>query len=341
MIHNFEADTADAAWLCAANSFSSTGLPRRQPGRTGPTYELLRACFTVRRPRERWVLSRRPPLNPAFAVAEVVWIVRGRNDARLLNHWNPELPKFAGTADTYHGAYGYRLRHHLGLDQLERAFDALLHNPDTRQIVLQIWDSAIDLPKQDGHPADPDIPCNVLALLKVRDGRLEWTQIMRSNDLLLGFPYNVVQFTTLQEVLAGWLDLEPGAYVHWSDSLHVYADKLDDVRSAQPVNVEPNQDSLCLPKRESDQVFAELERRLYLLANSEVSATEHRELVASLNAPDAYRNLLRVAAADDARRRGWWEAADAVMAECSNPVLTQAWERWAARFRFRDERNKT
>lgn len=45
---------------------------------------------------------------------------------------------------------------------------------------------------------------------------------MRSNDVHRGLPYNVVQFTTLQEVMAGWLGLEVGGYHHWSDSLHLY-----------------------------------------------------------------------------------------------------------------------
>ena len=35
---------------------------------------------------------------------------------------------------------------------------------------------------------------------KVRQGKLEWSQIMRSNDVLLGMPYNFIQFTGLQEI---------------------------------------------------------------------------------------------------------------------------------------------
>ena len=45
---------------------------------------------------------------------------------------------------------------------------------------------------------------------------------MRSNDVLLGTPYNFVQYTSLQEILAGWLDIGVGSYNHYSDSLHLY-----------------------------------------------------------------------------------------------------------------------
>ena len=83
----------------------------------------------------------------------------------------------------------------------------------------------VDLPDLDGSPANEDIPCNVLAMLKVRDGALHWTQVMRSNDLFLGLPYNIVQFTMLQEVLAGWLGVRVGPYNVVIDSLHVYVDR--------------------------------------------------------------------------------------------------------------------
>ena len=71
------------------------------------------------------------------------------------------MPKYLGKGPYLHGAYGYRLRHHKGLDQFARAYEVLSNNPETRQAVLQIWDSSIDLPQPDGTPVDKDIPCNL------------------------------------------------------------------------------------------------------------------------------------------------------------------------------------
>src|SRR5260370_24286567 len=145
----------------AASKFEEPEVARLQASRSGQTRELLGTAFTIKSPRQRWVTSRQPALNPAFAIAEVIWIMSGRRDAEFLNYWNPKLPQYAGSGKNYHGAYGFRLRRHLGLDQLERAYQALSNNPDTRQVVLQIWDSCVDFPLTDGSPADPDIPCNV------------------------------------------------------------------------------------------------------------------------------------------------------------------------------------
>ena len=80
-------------------------------------------------------------INVAFAIAEVVWTMTGRNDLAFLEAWNSRLPEYVGKGSKLHGAYGYRLRHKGGVDQLTRAYQSLHNNPNTRQVVLQIWDS--------------------------------------------------------------------------------------------------------------------------------------------------------------------------------------------------------
>ncbi|MDT8447490.1 MAG: thymidylate synthase [bacterium] len=217
----FKGRTANEVWQKIAKKMNADDLPRL-PSRAGDMVEYLHTAIEVKNPRQRWTASRYPAINPAFALAEVVWIVNGSDDAKIINHWNPALPKFAGDVANYYGAYGHRLRHQFRFDQLERAYRALQKTPETRQLVLQIWSPETDFPNEDGSPRAADIPCNLCSLLKVREGKLEWTQVMRSNDLILGLPHNFVQFTYLQEIIAGWLGLEMGTYNHFSDSLHCY-----------------------------------------------------------------------------------------------------------------------
>jgi thymidylate synthase len=342
MIPVFEAKTASEVWRLAANELRSDAA-RSQASRGGPTRELLHSIFSIEDPRQRWVLSRGSAINPAFAIAEVVWIMRGRNDSALVNAWNSQLPKFAGEGTTYHGAYGHRLRVHLGFDQLERAYLALTNVPDSRQIALQIWDARIDLPAEDGSPKSRDIPCNIMSLLKVRAHKLEWMQIMRSNDLYRGTPYNFVQFTTLQEVISGWLGLQMGAYNHLSDSLHIYERDLSSIEvsgitpisSSMPGDFASNTDSLMLDKAASDRTFLVMESLIERLAAGDLSQDRLRSLSASTKEelPTAYRNLYLVVAAEAARRRGWSEMSSEIMSENTNPALRQAWLSWAERMR--------
>jgi len=192
---------------------------------------------------------------------------------------------------------------------------------------LQIWDPRTDLPDASGVPASADVPCNVCSLLKVRGGRLEWTQILRSNDLFLGVPYNFVQFTSLQEVLAGWLQLEPGEYVQFSDSLHVYHRDFRWLVQSQGVTSTENTDKIALPKPESDAAFADLESDMLVLMNDSLTQVG-LENIALRKRPRAFVNFALVLAAYAAKKRGWAGMVREMLGECSNPVLKELCSKW-------------
>ena len=333
MFSSFEGPTADHVWQQLVEAFRAGDGVLMQPSRGGLTKEILHAAITVNDPRQRWVASRQPPLNVAFAIAEVVWVMTGRNDLAFLKAWNTRLPEYVGNGPQLHGAYGHRLRHHKGVDQVTRAYQVLSNNPETRQAVLQIWDSSIDLPQPDGTPVDKDIPCNVMSLLKVRDGKLEWLQVIRSNDLFLGVPHNFVEFMCLQEVLAGWLGVECGAYHQVSDSLHLYVhDEASVLGSAPLPDLPPNTDSLALPKTTSEAAFGELGRRMERMIAPSLRRDELAEIAVWDESPEAFRNMLAVLAAEAARKHVWPDIRDRVIAACTNPLYTHLWRRWLTRW---------
>ncbi|MDQ3153581.1 MAG: thymidylate synthase [Actinomycetota bacterium] len=67
-----------------------------------------------------------------------------------------------------------------------------------------------------------DVPCTLGYRFFLCGGRLHMHTTIRSQDLWLGFPYDVFAATLLQELLAGWLGIELGEYHHHVDSLHLY-----------------------------------------------------------------------------------------------------------------------
>ena len=333
MISVFNGSSADDIWIQLTSEFRRPGVARIQDGRNGEAQEILHVAISISDPKQRWITYRKPVLNPAFALAEVVWIMNGRRDLAFLDFWSANYKNFVGSGPELHGAYGYRLRHHLDLDQLERAYKILCHNSDTRQVVLQIWDSRIDMPKSDGMPANDDVPCNVISMLKVRDDKLEWFQIIRSNDLFLGLPYNLIQFTSIQEIIAGWLNIECGTYNQISDSLHVYKRNEESVwKSLQPSQVILNTDSLALPRKESELVWTELECRAERMTGEKLKKNELRELSRWKAVPQAYQNILACLAAEAARRHEWKDVANEIMATvCTNPVFNYLWVEWLRR----------
>jgi thymidylate synthase len=331
MFTSFEGRTADEAWQHLADHFRAGWNVSKQMSRAGLTHEIAHGAVTITNPRQRWVVSRQPAMNPAFALAEVIWIVRGRRDARFLTYFNRQLPRYAGDTPMFHGAYGFRLRRYFGIDQLERAFLALQGKPHSRQVVLQLWDSRNDLPHLDGGEAAADIPCNVVAMLKIRNGALDWLQILRSSDVFRGLPYNLVQFTTLHEVLAGWLGLELGSHNQVSDSFHVYDDCLDDVRASHPGSATESSDVLSMRRVESEKSFADLETAVEQMIDSSVSAEEI--VTSALRSPlvRSFKNILCVLAAEAVRRRLRPDLLAGVMNECTNDCYRVLVERWLSR----------
>lgn len=331
MLQSFRFNNADECWLGLAKELLNNPESQFQNGRGGTAKELLHVGFSILNPRERWIVSREPALNPAFAIAEVIWIVNGRNDAEFLNYFNRSLPKYAGTTKVYPGAYGHRLCKHFRQNQLNRVYEALKADSNSRQAVLQIWDPETDMPNVNGTAKSQDIPCNICSLLKVRNGSLEWTQVMRSNDLFRGVPYNVIQFTMLQEIVAGWLGKSVGSYNHISDSLHVYEPNLDSVSSPGQGTVASNTDFLLENKIESTAAFSELAKKTDMLVSDSEPESEIELSLNQTQLSESYRNMFAILCAESARRRGFAKLMSRSIESCTNPLFVQLFGRWLDR----------
>ncbi len=330
----FRGRSADEVWRQAHQAISERlKFQPPQPSRGGDTIELLHAAIEVEDPTQRWITSRSPGLNPALGIAEAICVLAGSDDSAVLNYWFPGLATFQGGGSRYAGAYGSRLRTRFGIDQIARACDVLSADPSSRQVVLQLWDTRSDLPNEDGSSRSQDIPCNVLSLLKVRGGRLEWTQVMRSNDLYRGLPYNFLQFTILQEVIAGWLGIELGTYHHWSDSLHVYVSALGSFSCKIANEPVANSDTLATDVNSGQALISELYSRMRELTMPNLSESSLSEVVTFRAAPEGYQNLLRVLGAESARRHRRSDQADALMQACTNAQLVGIWGEWLGRVR--------
>lgn len=198
--------------VVAGEPTSSRGLEVfRVPGPVTTIYE---------RPEERVLFDQHRDANPFFHLMDALWMLSGSNRVEMPRRYLDRIQQFSDDGETFHGAYGYRLRHSFGIDQIMRAVDMLITKPDSRQIVLSIWDPQLDLGK-----TTKDMPCNDLIMLDVVNGRLNMTVCNRSNDVIWGaYGANAVQFSILQEVMATMAGLERGFYVQQSNNYHVYSD---------------------------------------------------------------------------------------------------------------------
>jgi thymidylate synthase len=207
-------NSANELFTAACHAVIRDGVPVSPRGMA--TAEVLGAHLCLTDPRRRLVDL--PPgrvINPAFAVAETLWILSGSDDPWIFQY-NRALTRYTDDG-RLQGAYGPRMRRwHGRIDQLEQVRRVLTRDPDSRQAVIQLFDPDRDTR---GHR---DVPCTLNYRFFLRSGRLHMHTTMRSQDLWLGFPYDIFATTVLHELLAGWLGVDLGHYHHFVDSLHLY-----------------------------------------------------------------------------------------------------------------------
>lgn len=319
----FEGQSASAVWDKSIDFLLDEMNHLKQNSRVGETLEIMKVVFLISNSRDRWVVHRKPMISPAFAIAELFWILDARDEADFINTWNPIMKNYSGDDENYHGAYGKRL-----FGQIEQAYEALLHNPDSRQVVLQIWDYEKDLPKIAGKPNSADIPCNISSILKVRNNKLEWSQTMRGNDLFRGTPYNFIQFTTLQEIMAGWLNIDVGEYFYFTDSLHVYESDLKKFNKREENLLIPNEDKLLFSKEQFDAFFPECMKILEKVREFGIDQKDLDNLIDSQVIPQEYKNLLALPLAYIALKSKKIELLNEIENLCNNELLLKIWNLW-------------
>lgn len=195
--------------------------------RNGPTIELTAQTIAVECPRERFVYAPGRNNNPFAAIAESMWVLAGRNDLAYLTPYLRRAPDFSDDHGvTWRAGYGPRLRDWNGVDQLSAVRDTLHRSPASRRAAVSLFDPAQDY--QDSN----DIPCNNWLHFLARDGRLDLNVAARSTDIWWGFSgINAFEWGVALEMMARWLELEPGVLTFFTSSLHLYERHYEQART--------------------------------------------------------------------------------------------------------------
>ncbi len=182
-----------------------------------PTREVLGRGTLIDRPQERFPFLPERRGDPFALVAECLWVLAGRNDLDWLKHYLPRAGQFSDDGRVWRAGYGPRLRDWQGVDQLAEVYRLLKTDDTSRRAVMSLFDPASDF------EASLDVPCNNWLSWLIRDGRLLLNVAIRSNDAMWGFSgINAFEWSVLQELLANWLEVEPGPTYFLASSFHVY-----------------------------------------------------------------------------------------------------------------------
>jgi thymidylate synthase len=103
----------------------------------------------------------------------------------------------------------------------EWAKQSLIQDKDTRQAIMRF-----SLPEHQWM-GNKDQTCTMHGNFLIRNDKLHFTVVMRSNDLMKGLVYDLPWFVSLmdkmvEELKPTYPELEKGTYTHLSHSMHIY-----------------------------------------------------------------------------------------------------------------------
>ena len=214
MMSNYiEVNNATEAWEHWFNILNSQNMKAtsRDGGVKG---EVINAITVIKDPTRGIIDSPIRKMPMRYAVGELLWYLSGNNTLKAIQNYSKAWDRMSDDGKTVNSNYGWCIQHKYGFDQWEYVKDLLRKDPNSRQAILHI--------KTADNKPTKDMNCTVCLQFLLRDGKLNLTTYMRSNDIWMGFPYDVFSFTAMQCKMAMELGVGIGTYTHIAGSLHLY-----------------------------------------------------------------------------------------------------------------------
>lgn len=176
--------------------------------------EIINAISVLKNPTKNILTSEQRNLSMRYAIGEMLWYMSGNRNLKEIQKYTRGWDRMSDDGETVNSNYGYCIKYKYGFDQFEWCIKELMYNPNSRRAVIHI--------KEASNKDSNDVNCTVCLQFFIREGKLYMTTYMRSNDIWMGFPYDVFQFTNMQILMSMRLGVELGTYTHIAGSLHLY-----------------------------------------------------------------------------------------------------------------------
>lgn len=190
--------------------------------RVNNTHELNNYSFTLTDLNNNVINIRN--ISKSYLFGELLWYMTARNDIDFIQKFSGFWGRISDDGVTSNSAYGHILFKRHGFNQVDKIIELLLADPNSRRAVLNF-----NVPNINVIETKDEI-CTIALQMYIRDGKLNCTGIMRSNDIWLGTPYDVTFFTELQKYIAHRVKVKCGTYTHFVTSIHVYDRNLEDIK---------------------------------------------------------------------------------------------------------------
>lgn len=188
--------------------------------------EIENANIIIKNPRNRIISCPERKFNVAYAFGELAWYLSGNNSVDQIAYYSKFQRGCSDDGITLNSAYGARIfgihneddfvkyYDKIEFDQWKDCVNKLKNDHDTRQAIIHLHTP--------NNKKTKDEVCTLTLQFLIRDNKLNMITTMRSNDIVLGFTYDVFAFTFMQELMANELNVELGCYCHNVGSMHIY-----------------------------------------------------------------------------------------------------------------------
>ena len=160
-------------------------------------------------------------LHAKSIIYELLWLIRGDTNIKFMkDHGVTIWDEWADKDGELGPIYGYQWRSWPApdgrrIDQLHNAIDQIIHDPDSRRMIVTAW-----------NPADVDKmalpPCHAMYQFNLAGDRLSCQLYQRSADVFLGVPFNIASYALLTHMVAQVTGKKPGDYIHTFGDVHIY-----------------------------------------------------------------------------------------------------------------------
>ena len=208
----------------------------------GNTKELCNYSFTITDLDTEYISLRTGKSDLTYLAAELLWYWSARNDTEFIGKFASLWNKLSDDGKTNNSAYGYILQKKFKFNQIEKIIELLKVDQYSRRAVLNI-----NTPNENVIETK-DEPCTVCLDYQIRNGKLNCTCVMRSNDMNFGLRNDLGFFISLQKYIAKRLGIYAGEYTHFAMSIHFYDKDVKFVKDVAYGDLEASKQKLDIEK---------------------------------------------------------------------------------------------
>lgn len=173
---------------------------------------------------------------------ELLWFLSGETNVRYLQEngvtiWD-EWATEDGELGPLYGAQwrSWPTKNGGTIDQIQTLIEGIRRNPDSRRHIVSAWNVEY-LPNELKRPQDNVrdgkmalAACHTLFQFHVANQKLSCMLMARSQDYLLGTPFNVASYALLTHMIAQQCDLGVGDFVWTGGDVHLYRNHLEQAK---------------------------------------------------------------------------------------------------------------